>query len=48
MTPWNAVWGKGESGALKHIKNIENPLSFLIIVFNSDNRGEFLNQHLFR
>jgi hypothetical protein len=45
-TEQRAVWGKGESGVLEQIKNIEKSLPFPILGFDCDNGGEFLNQHL--
>jgi hypothetical protein len=47
-TEQRAVWGKGEAGVLKQIKNIENSLPFALLGFDSDNGNEFLNHHLFR
>ena len=47
-TEQRAVWGKGEQGVLKQIRNVENNLSFPILGFDADNGGEFLNYHLFR
>jgi len=47
-TEQRAVWGKGESGVLEQIKNIEKTLPFPILGFDCDNGGEFLNQHLLR
>lgn len=41
-----AVWGKGSSGVLDAIRDIENKLNFPILSFNSDNGTEFLNHHL--
>ena len=43
-----AVWNKGAHGVLKNIEKIEKRLPFLILGFDSDNGGEFLNYHLFR
>jgi hypothetical protein len=47
-TEQRAVWGKGETGVLEHIKSIEKTLPFPILGFDCDNGGEFLNQHLLR
>lgn len=50
-TAWSeqrAVWGKGEEGVLKQIKNIEKSLPFPLLGFDSDNGSEFLNHHLLR
>jgi hypothetical protein len=47
-TEQRAVWGKGETGVLEQIKDIENTLPFPILGFDSDNGGEFLNYHLQR
>ena len=47
-TEQRAVWGKGESGVLEQIKDIEKYLPFPILGFDCDNGGEFLNWHLLR
>jgi len=47
-TEQRAVWGKGETGVLEQIKNIEKTLPFPILGFDCDNGGEFLNYHLLR
>ena len=50
-TGWNAqraVWGKGESGVIKAIHNIELTLPFRLRGFDCDNGSEFLNWHLYR
>ena len=47
-TEQRAVWGKGETGVLKQIKDIENTLPFPLLGFDCDNGGEFLNYHLQR
>lgn len=47
-TEQRAVWGKGETGVLEQIKDIENHLPFPILGFDCDNGGEFLNWHLLR
>ncbi len=47
-TEQRAVWGKGESGVLEQIKDVEKRLPFALLGFDSDNGGEFLNYHLQR
>jgi len=47
-TEQRAVWGKGETGVLEQIKNIEKTLPFPMLGFDCDNGGEFLNYHLLR
>jgi hypothetical protein len=47
-TEQRAVWGKGETGVLEQIKNIEKSLPFPLLGFDCDNGGEFLNHHLLR
>lgn len=47
-TEQRAAWGKGESGVLEQIKNVENYLPFPLLGFDSDNGSEFLNYHLLR
>ena len=47
-TEQRAVWGKGETGVLEQIKDVENSLPFPILGFDSDNGTEFLNYHLQR
>lgn len=50
-TGWSeqrAVWGKGETGVLKQIQDVEDRLPFPILGFDSDNGSEFLNHHLLR
>jgi len=47
-TEQRAVWGKGETGVLEQIKNIEKTLPFPLLGFDCDNGGEFLNYHLMR
>jgi len=42
------VWGRGASGVVDAIRNIEAVLPFEIKAFNSDNGSEFLNHHLIR
>jgi hypothetical protein len=43
-----ALWGKGESGVLAQIKDIEKTLPFPLLGFDCDNGSEFLNHHLLR
>lgn len=50
-TSWSeqrAVWGKGETGVLKQIKDVEDSLPFPLLGFDCDNGSEFLNWHLMR
>lgn len=47
-TEQRAVWGKGETGVLEQIKDVELSLPFALRGFDSDNGGEFLNHHLLR
>ena len=47
-TEQRAVWGKGESGVLEQIHDIEKSLPFPLLGFDCDNGGEFLNYHLLR
>ena len=47
-TEQRAVWGKGETGVLEQIKDVEQSLPFPLRGFDSDNGGEFLNHHLLR
>ncbi|MBI4242550.1 MAG: integrase [Planctomycetes bacterium] len=47
-TEQRAVWGKGESGVLEQIKDVENNLPFALLGFDCDNGGEFINHHLIR
>ena len=47
-TEQRAVWGKGEQGVLRQIKDVEDCLPFPLLGFDSDNGSEFLNYHLFR
>jgi len=47
-TEQRAVWGKGESGVLEQIHDIESSLPFPLLGFDCDNGSEFLNHHLFR
>ena len=47
-TEQRAVWGKGETGVLEQIKNVEQLLPFPLRGFDCDNGGEFINYHLIR
>lgn len=47
-TEQRATWGKGETGVLKQIKDIERALPFPLLGFDSDNGSEFLNRTLLR
>jgi len=47
-TEQRAVWGKGETGVLEQIKDIETMLPFPLLGFDCDNGSEFLNHHLLR
>jgi len=50
-TGWSeqrALWGKGETGVLEQIKDIEKSLPFPLLGFDCDNGSEFLNHHLLR
>ncbi len=46
-TEQRAVWGKGETGVLEQIIDVEKTLPFQILGFDCDNGSEFLNHHLF-
>jgi len=47
-TEQRATWGKGETGVLKQIEDIERALPFPLLGFDSDNGSEFLNRTLLR
>lgn len=50
-TTWTenrATWGKGATGVLEQIKDIEARLPFTLKGFDCDNGSEFLNYHLLR
>lgn len=47
-TEQRAVWGKGETGVLEQIKNVQAMLPFPLRGFDCDNGGEFINYHLIR
>lgn len=43
-----AVWNKGAAGVLSRTRQIEADLPFVLLGFDSDNGGEFINHHLWR
>jgi hypothetical protein len=47
-TEQRAVWGKGETGVLEQIQDMESSLPFPLLGFDCDNGSEFLNHHLSR
>jgi len=47
-TELRAVWGKGATGIVNRIKEIEEMLPFILLGFDSDNGSEFLNYHLIK
>jgi hypothetical protein len=47
-TEQRAVWGKGEVGTCKAVRDIEASLPFPLRGFDSDQGSEFLNWHLYR
>lgn len=47
-TEQRAVWGKGETGVLEQVKDIEDMLPFALRGFDCDNGGEFINYHLIK
>ena len=47
-TEQRAVWGKGEGAVLAQTKHVEQSLPFPLRGFDSDNGGEFINEHLFK
>jgi len=47
-TEQRAVWGKGETGVLEQIKDVEARLPFPLRGFDCDNGGEFINYHLIK
>jgi hypothetical protein len=47
-TEQRAVWGKGETGVLEQINDVEQSLPFPLLGFDCDNGSEFLNYHLLR
>lgn len=51
LTGWTesrATWGKGETGVVEQLENIEKMLPFALLGFDCDNGSEFLNWHLMR
>jgi len=47
-TEQRAIWGKGERGVFIQTQDVENSLPFAIRAFDSDNGGEFINNHLYK
>jgi hypothetical protein len=47
-TELRALWGKGATGVVDQMANIESLLPFTLKGFDCDNGSEFLNQHLIR
>lgn len=45
-TEGGAVWNKGASGVLAATRAVEERLPFVLVGFDTDNGGEFLNYHL--
>jgi hypothetical protein len=48
-TAWvevRAIWGRGQSGTLAGLQDIEARLPFALLGLDSDNGGEFLNYHV--
>ena len=43
-----ATWNKGSQGVFTQLESIEKTLPFVILGFDSDNGGEFLNFHLMK
>jgi hypothetical protein len=43
-----ATWNKGSHGVFAQLESIEKDLPFIILGFDSDNGGEFLNFHLMK
>ena len=51
LTGWTeirATWGKGETGVVTQIEEVEKRLPFKLLGFDCDNGSEFLNWHLIR
>ena len=42
------IWGHGQAGTLRALKDIEASLPFALLGLDSDNGGEFLNYHVLR
>ncbi len=47
-TEQGAAWGKGETGVIAALKDIESRMPFPVLGFDADNGGEFINYHLWR
>jgi hypothetical protein len=47
-TEQRAVYGKGETGVLEQLKDIEVSFPFPLLGFDSDNGGEFINHHAYK
>ena len=50
-TTWTevrAAWGRGSSGVLEQLKDIEKTLPFTILGYDADNGGEVLNMHVIK
>jgi len=47
-TEQRAIWGKGETGVLQEVHDVEQALPFPLLGFDCDNGSEFLNHHLLR
>jgi hypothetical protein len=48
-TTWvevRAMWGRGQSGTLAALRDVEASLPFALLGLDSDNGGEFLNHHV--
>lgn len=45
-TESRAVWNKVAAGVVTRTREVEAALPFLLLGFDSDNGGEFLNYHL--
>jgi len=48
-TTWvevRAMWGRGQSGTLAALRDVEASLPFELLGLDSDNGGEFLNHHV--
>jgi hypothetical protein len=50
-TTWvqvRGMWGRGQEGTLAALKDMEATLPFALLGLDSDNGGEFINQHVMR
>jgi hypothetical protein len=47
-TEQRAVYGKGETGVLEQLKDMEVSFPFPLLGFDSDNGGEFINHHAYK